>query len=87
MEFMRRFLQHVLPTGFMKVRHYGFMHSSCSVPLDEISSRIELAHGFDIKIPNREMEPVEPITCPDCGGSLKFMGSILPCNIVAVASG
>jgi hypothetical protein len=23
MEFIRRFLQHVLPKGFMKIRHYG----------------------------------------------------------------
>jgi len=29
MEFMRRFLQHVLPTGFMKVRHYGFISPAC----------------------------------------------------------
>jgi hypothetical protein len=26
-EFIRRFLQHVLPSGFQKVRHYGFCHS------------------------------------------------------------
>jgi len=25
-EFIRRFLQRVLPTGFQKVRHFGFMH-------------------------------------------------------------
>ena len=25
MEFLRRFLQHVLPAGFQKVRHYGFL--------------------------------------------------------------
>ena len=34
MEFMRRFLQHALPTGFMKVRYYGFMNSNCKVALD-----------------------------------------------------
>jgi hypothetical protein len=27
-EFMRRFLQHVLPKGFHKVRHFGFLHPS-----------------------------------------------------------
>lgn len=27
-EFMRRFLQHVLPKGFHKVRYYGLWHSS-----------------------------------------------------------
>lgn len=26
MEFLRRFLQHVLPKGFHKVRYYGFLH-------------------------------------------------------------
>jgi hypothetical protein len=25
-EFIRRFLQHVLPRGFQKVRHFGFAH-------------------------------------------------------------
>ena len=24
-EFMRRFLMHVLPNGFMRIRHYGFL--------------------------------------------------------------
>ncbi len=23
-EFLRRYLQHVLPKGFMRIRHYGF---------------------------------------------------------------
>src|SRR5262249_15678974 len=27
LEFMRRFLQHVLPADFMKVRHFGFMNT------------------------------------------------------------
>ncbi|MGE5306585.1 MAG: transposase [Alphaproteobacteria bacterium] len=26
MEFIRRFLQHVLSTGFMKIRYYGFIN-------------------------------------------------------------
>jgi hypothetical protein len=40
MEFMHRFLQHVLPSGFMKVRYYGFLHPSCSTPLEEIADMI-----------------------------------------------
>jgi hypothetical protein len=24
-EFIRRFLQHVVPTGFMRIRHFGFL--------------------------------------------------------------
>jgi hypothetical protein len=32
---MHRFLQHVLPRGFMKVRYYGFVSLSFSMPLDD----------------------------------------------------
>ena len=31
-EFIRRFLQHVLPDGFMKVRHFGFMNTTLCHP-------------------------------------------------------
>jgi hypothetical protein len=27
-EFIRRFLQHVLPPGFQKVRHFGFLSAN-----------------------------------------------------------
>ena len=30
-EFMRRFLQHVLPTGFVKVRYFGFLSPNCDL--------------------------------------------------------
>ena len=33
LEFIRRFLQHVLPTGFMKVRHFGFLNGNAAIPL------------------------------------------------------
>jgi len=38
-EFMRRYLQHVLPHGFTKVRHYGFLASNAKVPLPEAKRR------------------------------------------------
>src|SRR5712691_5038096 len=43
MEFLRRFLQHVLPDGFMKVRHFGFLHASCALPLATI--RLMIVQG------------------------------------------
>ena len=32
-EFIRRFLQHVLPKGFMKIRYYGFLNPTSSISL------------------------------------------------------
>jgi predicted DNA-binding protein (MmcQ/YjbR family) len=72
MEFIRRFLQHVLPTGFMKVRHYGFMSPTSSVKLDEIRNLIELSYGFEIEEAAVEITPAPYMACPHCGGILKF---------------
>ncbi len=71
-EFIRRFLQHVLPTGFMKVRHFGYMNPNCKVGLDTISTLIELAYGFRLTQPELDLEPWQPITCPKCGGNLRL---------------
>jgi len=82
MEFIRRFLQHVLPTGFMKIRYYGFMNPSCAVSLDHVSSLIELSHGFNVPLPNTDLEPWQPITCPTCGGTLRLRSLLLPANVL-----
>jgi len=34
-EFIRRFLSHVLPDGFVRVRHFGLHHSSCRAKLQQ----------------------------------------------------
>jgi len=78
MEFMRRYLQHVLPTGFMKIRYFGFLNPNCRVPLKKISALIQLAFGFLIQVPATKIEPLKPITCSHCGGKLLYRYSILP---------
>ena len=75
-------LQHVLPSGFMKVRYYGFMNPNCKVELETISSLIELSYGFRISRPEVQIEPREPIACSKCGGALKLRLIVLPGGIV-----
>jgi hypothetical protein len=70
MEFMRRFLQHVLPQGFMKVRHYGFLNPSCSIDLGRIRTMIELAYGFRTQDPVFILQPKRAPFCKLCGGPL-----------------
>ncbi len=78
MEFIRRFLQHVLPTGFMKVRYFGFMNPNCKVGLDTISALIELSYGFNLpELEADVLEPWQPIMCPHCGGALKLRAIVL----------
>jgi hypothetical protein len=75
-EFMRRFLQHVLPSGFMKLRHFGFLSPSCAVPLEEVRARIEMAQGFARQAPPIQIEPPAPMCCPHCGGALRLVGAL-----------
>jgi hypothetical protein len=78
MEFMRRFLQHVLPRGFMKVRYYGFLSPSSAVPLEEIKARIELANGFALASPETPIEAAATLRCRHCGGVLRFSRRVWP---------
>jgi Putative transposase/Transposase zinc-binding domain len=87
MEFIRRFLQHVLPTGFMKIRYYGFMNPNCKVSLDRIRGLIELSYGFTVDLPKSDVEPRPPNTCPSCGGLLKLRAVLLPGARVLLWSG
>ena len=79
MEFIRRYLQHVLPTGFMKIRYYGFMGSGSSVTLDDIKAAIELSLDFFAEC--RQVPKNQGIAspyCPHCGGKLEYCYSIRP---------
>ncbi len=88
MEFIRRFLQHVLPTGFMKVRYYGFLHPAFSIPLEKIRSLIEEACQIVRSecAPQKEKLKFRVEICPDCGGPLTCLGVILP-NPFGLATG
>jgi hypothetical protein len=78
MEFIRRFLQHVLPTGFMKIRYYGFLNPNCAVKLERIKTLIQLAFAFTLDNSEQSLPDPEPMVCHCCGGRLKYRGSLLP---------
>jgi len=73
LEFMRRFLQHVLPSGFMKVRYYGFMGAGCRIPHEQVAAMAQLADSETplLTPPKPEkQEPAPPPACSRCGGRL-----------------
>ena len=73
MEFLRRFLQHVLPDGFMKVRHFGFLHASCAIPPATIRRMIGQAHPLDGPPPPRTPPPPRVACCPTCGAPMRVV--------------
>ena len=79
-EFIRRFLLHVLPAGFHRIRHYGFLAKGAQAPaLDQLRSLITAqaaepaASPPEPEAPAAEPPPAEPRACPCCGGALRLV--------------
>jgi hypothetical protein len=69
-EFVRRFLQHVLPTGFQKVRHYGFLGPNSRVSLDLVRWLIAVYQKLVVVLRGHlpQDAPDRPrIRCAHCG--------------------
>lgn len=72
-EFMRRFLQHVLPRGFKKVRHYGFLSSKHKQTL----ALLKYILGTVDCEPSTEANQGPPKhICPKCGKEMLLVGTI-----------
>jgi hypothetical protein len=83
-EFIRRFLQHVLPKGFMKIRYYGFMHPSTSMPVKLAVALLESM----LAVPPERPKPIETTgipPCDRCHGTVRFVRFIPPDDPVPVS--
>jgi hypothetical protein len=72
-EFLRRFLQHVLPTGFQKVRHYGFAAAVNRKSFESVRWLVNLALNLIYVLTatisaSRKTKPA--VRCADCGGPM-----------------
>ena len=78
-EFMRRYLQHTLPHGFTKVRHYGFLASNARVGLAKIRELICALFEIIIELlPEKKPVRKKPWTCKSCGGFIRWR-EFIPC--------
>ena len=73
-KFVRGFLQHALPKGFRKVRHYGWMASNSRTTLDRVKWLVWLHRGWTFWLGSgvapQPTRHETRIRCKDCGGSL-----------------
>ncbi|OSQ57036.1 transposase [Marivita cryptomonadis] len=76
-EFIRRFLIHVLPEGFHRIRHYGLLASSArKTNIRKIRALLGAQRTEETTEPELEPEPTsltlrEP--CPCCGGPMRII--------------
>jgi hypothetical protein len=76
-QFVRSFCQHILPSGFQKVRHYGFMSPNCKLKLAEVRWLVWLYKGWTYWLGSGMFQPpiVKPRAphCSACGGELELL--------------
>lgn len=77
-EFLRRFLQHVLPKGFRKVRYFGLHHSSKRPILRLLQAAMCLLHGTPLPKAVEQQEPKSVPQCPHCNAALCFERRVSP---------
>ena len=73
-EFLRRFLLHVLPSGFHRIRYYGFLTNSKRGALLPLCRRlIARVHPSRTIVPADEEPARSGWLCPRCGGRLRVI--------------
>ncbi len=83
-EFIRRFLIHVLPSGFHRIRHYGLFANSARA-----ANITKARHLLDTPVPHSETSepqdserddppPVSARLCPRCGGRMIVIDTFEP---------
>ncbi len=74
-EFIRRFLIHVLPDGFHRIRHYGLLASATRKA--NIAKARALLGAEPVKNEDPPTAEIIPLTlrepCPDCGGQMRII--------------
>ena len=85
-EFLRRFLLHVLPRGFVRIRHYGFLSNRhrcenvrvCRTLLSSASAPVCPATGSSVEPAMSGVDLVSTAVCPRCGKGRMVVVEELP---------
>lgn len=79
-EFLRRFLQHVLPKGFVKVRYYGLFSPAKRhlLPLIKLWLGQDCLMDNVMKTEDDNDQPLSVVTCPNCGQPMRWLREVRP---------
>ena len=84
-EFIRRFMLHVIPSGFHRIRHYGFLaNGQRAAKIAHVRRLLAVPPPSPREVPSDYKERVLQLTgrdldvCPECGGRMTSKGVIKP---------
>lgn len=76
-KFVRGFAQHILPRGFQKIRHYGWMSPNAKIKLTEVKWLVWLYLGWTFWLASGHSPQDErlsaPLRCAECGGEMRVV--------------
>jgi hypothetical protein len=77
-EFIRRFLQHVLPNRFIKVRYYGLLSPAHRQLLLKARQLLSVTTSKLKTADVKTTEPLAVLSCPHCRGPLTLLAPLAP---------
>ena len=77
-EFIRRFLQHVLPPRVIKVRYYGLLSPAHRQLLQKARQLFPVTTTRSKSEEVKAAEPPALLSCPHCGGPLMLLSPLAP---------
>jgi hypothetical protein len=83
-EFLRRFFLHVLPKGFVRIRHFGILSNrlrTLSLPLAR--TMLAIHQGDPVAQPvEKTATSIDPLwRCPKCGAPMSVLRRLDPMEI------
>jgi hypothetical protein len=77
-QFVRGFAQHILPTGFRKLRYFGWMASNSKAKLEELRMIVWFSLGWvywlaTAHAPPADLNPFPTVRCATCGATMTLI--------------
>lgn len=79
-EFVRRYFLHVLPKGFVRIRHFGLFANRRRKTSLAISRQLLADAGAPVIAPVPESAGTNFWSCPDCGGPMVIIERLAPAS-------
>jgi predicted RNA-binding Zn-ribbon protein involved in translation (DUF1610 family) len=77
-EFLRRFFLHVLPRGFVRIRHFGLFANRLRKVSLEVCRHLLQAAGASPGGPGAAAAATSFWSCPECGGAMALIERLTP---------
>ena len=81
-EFLRRFLLHILPRGFQRIRHYGFLaNRSRGSAVEHCRQLIDATQELPTQLPPTTSDEEVRILCAECGRGTMVCVLVVPAGV------